>query len=749
MNGNDQVFAGRVAVKDARPLLMANERALTTSYCDRFPGGERLHIRNQRFAKLGVDLFQLMLRGDYPDFYTSPFWTDEGEYGDETARAYHASLDNQALEILKVNSNAVFAVAFWTAPPQKWVARYPDHMQQGANSKQYRAASYASDLWLEGQMEFTRRVVKFVASRSWGNRAIGYVVIPHTEGLTEASVHGDAFDQSPVMRAAYQQYVRKKYQTGAALQAAWHDAHAALETVRAPTLAEWNRDRAQWLNWTAPSQTQRYLDYFALQRDLLGRFVARITGTIKEAALRSVFVTVDAFKQPLSGWLIRDAFEARGDGSEFPDVLLASGSYDVGLFLDIPALDGLMTPADYTARSVGWGFEPEGIADSLVLRGKTMMLEDDARSWISDDFKLEQGAWRNSQEGRAGLLRNFALAASRGFFPHWANVGGGYFDDDAVMQLIAEVVPLRQQMMQAPLPPTEHAIAMIIDDESSLDTDFTSGFQQLAVIQQRAHCLALTGIPYRIYLLSDLAHDDFPPFRAYLFPNLFRVTPARIRLLREKVLRDGRIAIFGPATGVSDGEKLSSLPATELLGFPLDFVEKKAARRVLVQVGAHPALRDVPHPCVYGDSYSYGPILQPAYDLADSGAVELGRASVYWRANSAGVVLREFGQGVKGRGQDDYAVVFSMAIPIPAAVLRSLAIYGGCNPWSDLGDVVFASGNFLAVHGVKPGVRTLHLPQPMKVVDLVTGKVVGQKARTVAIKLAAPETRVFRLAAMP
>jgi hypothetical protein len=33
-------FAGRVKVVDGRPRVMANDRALTTSYCDRFPHGD-------------------------------------------------------------------------------------------------------------------------------------------------------------------------------------------------------------------------------------------------------------------------------------------------------------------------------------------------------------------------------------------------------------------------------------------------------------------------------------------------------------------------------------------------------------------------------------------------------------------------------------------------------------------------------------------------------------------------------------
>ncbi|HUS47937.1 MAG TPA: hypothetical protein VM098_07450, partial [Phycisphaerae bacterium] len=205
--------------------------------------------------------------------------------------------------------------------------------------------------------------------------------------------------------------------------------------------------------------------------------------------------------------------------------------------------------------------------------------------------------------------------------------------------------PVRRTLLTRPLVHTEHAIAMIIDDASPLDEDFTSGFQNLAVLRQRNDHLCNTGLPWRIYLLSGLERDDFPVFRAYLLPNCFRLTPRKLELIRQKLMSNGSVVIFGPGTGISDGEKLSARPATGLLGFPLELTEKEFARRVLVYGGSHPALADVRAPVVYGDSYVYGPTLEPAAELAASDAVELGKASIGWYCNRAGLVLKEFGSG--------------------------------------------------------------------------------------------------------
>ncbi|MGB2819723.1 MAG: hypothetical protein WBF17_01985, partial [Phycisphaerae bacterium] len=89
--------------------------------------------------------------------------------------------------------------------------------------------------------------------------------------------------------------------------------------------------------------------------------------------------------------------------------------------------------------------------------------------------------------------------------------------------------------------------------------------------------------------------------------------------------------------------------------------------------------------------------------------------------------------------------VFSMAVPIPAGVLRSLAIYGGCNPWGELGDVVAASGTMLAVHSVRPGKRVIHLPEAMTVIDAISGKELAREKADFHIELKSPDTRVFLL----
>lgn len=737
-----------------RAGITVNGQRLSTIYSDTHP--VNMHKHNQQMAEAGVQVFMIKLRGDFDQHYfTSYFWRDEDVYGDESDRKEAAwvrdelDLNSQAQAILKINPSAFFMVRWMLDVPLRWGKKNPNHMQFNGTRRLDRA-SYASKKAIAGRVEMVRRLIKSCEAQSWGKRIIGYIPFGQDEGTHELSLFHGMFDQAPVMQSAYKDFLLMKYEKDAALQKAWHDPGVSLKAVKVPTDAEWQADRKTWLHWPDPKALRRYQDYFLLLRKLQYETRRAELAVIRETAKRPLLTATDSYKEPMLGWLHNDAFFGSNRGMDWRNVLLSSGCFDAGEALDMPELDCLITPADYTARSNGMGWDSEGIADSLVLRGKTILIEDDARSWVKGGRKT-QGAWRNEAECRAGLMRNLCLAASRAHFPYWMNVGGGFFDDPVVLKVIKEQIPVREKLLSRTFERTEHAIAMIIDDTSPLDEDFTSGFQNLAVLRQRNDHLSNTGIPWRIFLFSDLERENFPVYRTYILPNCFRLTPRKLSLIRKKLMRHGSVVILGPGTGISDGEKTGPEMLSKLMSMPFGIDKVESARRVLVYGGSHKALADMRGPVTFGDSYAYGPILYPEGDVTRGGAVELGKESTWWQGNRSGLVIKGFGKGplgngVKGaRGTGDCALVFTMATPLPSALLRSLAIYGGCNPWSDLGDVVAANGNMLAVHSIRPGKRTIRLPKPYLVTDAVTGEVIVKKGKTCDLILKSPDTRVFLL----
>ncbi len=59
---------------------------------------------------------------------------------------------------------------------------------------------------------------------------------------------------------------------------------------------------------------------------------------------RERLVGFDITKQPLMGWQILSSFDGIGDGQNFPNLLVLSGSYDVADILDENTIDLIFTP---------------------------------------------------------------------------------------------------------------------------------------------------------------------------------------------------------------------------------------------------------------------------------------------------------------------------------------------------------------------------------------------------------------------
>jgi hypothetical protein len=425
---------------------------------------------------------------------------------------------------------------------------------------------------------------------------------------------------------------------------------------------------------------------------------------------------------------------------DYPEMSLSSGAIDIGDLLDDEGWDIIITPSDYTARSVGFGWDSEGVNDSLHLRNKVMLVENDSRTWMGAESET-LGAFLTPEEVRAGLLRNTAWALSRGHLHYWMNVGSSYFHDPKIHEVaVHDERRLLNASVNWPHQETEEALCFVIDDSSPRHENATAGYQQIATLWQRHLGLAHCGVPYRVYLFSDLAKASMPKYRTYLFPNLFELNDERLELLRSSVLCDGRLAIFGPATGITNGKKLGAEGISELMGIEFEMNARQAPRRVLVH-GNHPLTSYLPASLTYGDSYAYGPLLIPTRAAVNAGGfTTVGSATTFWGINKPGLILKEM---------PDYKMVWSVAMPLPANLLRECCRYAGSHIWCEEDDVVLASETMAAIHSVKAGPRTLHLPSPRPVWDLLTGEKLGGGLSRIEMEISPPETRLFYFGERP
>jgi xanthine/CO dehydrogenase XdhC/CoxF family maturation factor len=308
-----------------------------------------------------------------------------------------------------------------------------------------------------------------------------------------------------------------------------------------------------------------------------------------------------------------------------------------------------------------------------------------------------------------------------------------WYKPEEIQQSLGRQVQVLKQAVNWPHR-TVPGIAMIIDDDAVLETNGGGNFENEAIMWEQKMGLARCGVPYRIYLLDDLRLPSFPKHRVYYFPNLYRVDDERLALLREKVFRDGNVVIWGPGSGISDGQEISAESATRLTGFSFKYWPVNYTRKTLISNFEHPLTRGLPADTVISGAPSYGPLLFP------TDGTELGLA---WTKNGdtiPGLAVKEMGTG-PGR----YHSVFTSAVPLPAGLWRNAARWAGAHVYSDSGDVLMADSTIVALHSLQSGDKAIALPGEYTVWDVVTGGLVGRRLREIHFRMEAPETRVFRL----
>ena len=419
----------------------------------------------------------------------------------------------------------------------------------------------------------------------------------------------------------------------------------------------------------------------------------------------------------------------------WPEPLAGSGSMNVAPLLDHPGINAVITPIDYQLRGVGGITEPEGIVDSVVLRGKLFFAECDIRTYHDDVEKGSYGTARTTAEFEAINWRSIATGLTRGFNPYWMDLVGDWFGDPALHNSISRSVEVLRESVRWPHT-TVPGIAVVLDDRSVLETNGDGAFLHHALLGELKTGLSRCGVPYRIYLLEDLELDQFPEHRVFYFPNLFRSTPEKLDLLKRKVFCRGHLVLWGPGSGISAGAKVGVKAAQELTGFNFDWLDINDPRLIQVTHFDHPLTSGLAADTFYGNDLAYGPLMTPSDGLM--------LAACWGRSGKAraGLALKDFRPS--GNRTDGWISVFTAATGLPGNLWRNLARFAGAHIYSEINDVLLASGEVVGLHSIQSGPKKIQLPQETFVRDLISGEKLG-KTDVIQFTLQAPQTRLFLL----
>jgi hypothetical protein len=95
------------------------------------------------------------------------------------------------------------------------------------------------------------------------------------------------------------------------------------------------------------------------------------------------------------------------------------------------------------------------------------------------------------------------------------------------------------------------------------------------------------------------------------------------------------------------------------------------------------------------------------------------------------------------REHGDWASVYSAAPALPPGVLREMARYAGVHIYSESEDVLYADHNYVALHTVRAGLKTIRLPHRAEVWEVFSDRQVGRDCSEFTDLMEAGSTHLY------
>lgn len=663
--------------------------------------------------------------------YLVPLVLGRGVYGDRgpwlgAGRWDFSEVDELLWRVLRVDPRGyvIFYMACDVYP--QWGVEHPDDVTEDQNGLksivemhpkswggepkpgQRYGPSLVSQRLRADTAETLRRLVAHVEASEPGKAVIGYHVAGYNDGqwFQWGMLYGDDIhlaDYCPAAQESFREWLRRRYGGDvAALRAAWHQPEVSFETAAVPAFERY------WVEGDIldPTRYQDVVDHTRFYSEGVAETVMYLARVIKQASPRRVLC-----------------------GTYYEDITCNSPNHiALGRYLEDDALDYLAGPAAYSIRMAGFQSAVRSVFGSTLLHGRTYLTEQDWRSWHSVPSTASNNfAWGRAETAEvhnAMVRRECGMMLAFGLGTWWYDMSGGWFRDDQIMAAIAEA--LRAFTRDLQLPTVPHAdLALVVSEEGShcLAPRAAGMFRYVGISGQIPEA-NISGVPYRLYLQSDLGHAALPDHRAWIFLNPYALS-AQERVALERLKSDGRTLVFIHAPGVF-GAPDPAAAISEVTGITVRAAEGLNSLNNQPVAGDHPLLQGLE-----GGLSSPGGVKSPAFEVTDPQAIPLAH---YAGTERVAAAVRDFG---------DWRSVYVGAPGLSAEFIHNLGRWSGCWCAAEPGDAVYASEHFVTIHALYPGRKTLKLRTPSRVTDLTSGEVIAERTQTIEVELQRGQTRWF------
>jgi hypothetical protein len=676
-----------------------------------------------QFAEAGVHVYSFSATSDYSIYGLAPdVWVAPDTYD-------YSAFDQRLGMILASDPNALVFPRVYMCSPPWWDQKHPgelavfdDNQKQlppGFGGRKRTVPSWASVAWRRDAGEALKRFIRHIEDGPYANHVIGYhLASGGTEEWYQWGLFENAFgDYSHPQQEAFRKWLQQRYGTMEDLRVAWGQpksplttpealavSHAALEWAQVKVPSKALRIKGEGLALLDPATMRQVIDYQLFHAEKTAETIAYFARIAKEATGGNKLC--GAFY----GYLF--------DLPWHPYGLQNGGHLALSQLLQCPDIDFLCAPTSYASRAPASGVACFMSANaSIRAHGKLWFDENDIRTHLADP----KDAKGDTPTDIAVQWRELALMASQAASMWWFDMGGGWYDDPAMMKAIADMREVGETAVETDRTSAAQ-IAVIVDDISAAYTRCGNSLVKPLLYDQRLE-LGRMGAPYDVWLLSDLLADRVPEYRMYVFLDAFVLDDAGRQKLREILGRDGKMAVWVYAPGAIDDE-LSPKTMWDLTGIRLDFSTKPGPLQVRV-AGSHPLYApDIQSELTYGTSAEITPVVSSMDTEADVMGKLVG-------SGRAGLVARKF---------VNWTSVFSAAPNLPAVLLRGLAKAAGVHLYVETDDPIYVNKSWIGLHARTGGTKTVTLPKAADVYDMIHKRVLVRAATSFSVELKSGDT---------
>lgn len=657
-------------------------------------------VRNAGIPWLAVDGKPISMLGGksrYPQFIDEEIaaWSKAGvnlqifdylasrDWVEKAGRSGFKNLDEQAFALLNACPDAKILIYACVVPPQWWLKAnsqeeiaYADPIPEADKEehplRRLRNVSMASEKYRVDGAKFLSDMVKHIVDSPYGSRVVGVAVVG---GRTTEWLHWGSSspmpkfsDYSPCMRKRFEAYLRRKYDNDVRLlRKAWSQEGVSFESAAPPSKEEWLEKTD-----TSPFRVnQRQADYLDLHSDVVADTIGVFAKAVKSAS---------------NGRMLSGAFYGYLLYLPRHTYMPMTGHLATKRLLENPDIDILVSPQNYNLRGPSGDAFPMDCLASVRLHGKVWLTEADTRTHLAVESQMEKSDRCLTPEASVNVIRRDALASlSQGVGMYWYSIGQPtrvWFTGE----LIGSEMKWAQSLFAAAAanPPKAPAsmprLSVFVDEDSCKYLSPSSNILRPLLHEQIQTRMGKLGVPWDCYLSSDLPAVA-ESCDVLVFANQFTASPS-FRALAGKLRAGGKSMVWLYAPGfvdsAADPEAMS-----KLTGMALSRRAPGSSLDVTLSNGVKiPASKDL------AGIISFAAI--------DPDMEVLGR----YDDGSAAIAIKRSG------GASVFVGTPFLSPEGWAPILKSL----GFRPVSEDGDIVYATNDWICVHGASEGDRTLKMP---------------------------------------